>query len=265
MRNLTRLVCLSALAVGLLISGCGGSGDDANNEVLIVVGGAGLSLRLLSTDTFSLGPDLAITGLQASEVIEAIDVRPGNGVLYGFSNQGRLYTLDIDTGVATQVGVQFALTGAVADIDFNPTVDRLRIVTVDGENIRVDPDTGITVGTDTNLSYAVGDVNNGNAINLAGMAYTNSIAGSATTVLYGLDAIQNTLVSIPSPNSGQVTTIAATSSSIGGAVGMDISGQTSFAYALNNSNQVVRVNTATGLLIDQVTLPIAINDLAVLE
>lgn len=265
MRSFTRLFCLSALAVSLFVAGCGGAGDDAENEVLIVVGAAGDTLRLLSTDNYSLGPDLSITGLQVGEMIEAIDTRPNTSVLYGFSNQNRLYTLDTTTGVATQVGVQFTLTGLVADIDFNPTVDRLRIVTVDGENVRVDPDTGVIVGTDTNLAYAVGDTNFGDPINLAGMAYTNSIAGAATTVLYGLDAIQNTLVSLPSPNSGQVTTVANTSSSIGGSVGMDISGQTEFVYALNNSNEVIRVNTVTGQLIDQVTLPVGVNDIAVLE
>ncbi len=151
MRSFTRLFCLSALAVSLFIAGCGGSGDDAENEVLIVVGGSGVTLRLLSTDNYSLGPDLAITGLQVGEKIEAIDTRPNTSILYGYSDQNRLYTLDTNTGVATQVGAQLALTGLVADIDFNPTVDRLRIVTNNGENVRVDPDTGVIVGTDTNM------------------------------------------------------------------------------------------------------------------
>src|SRR5262249_25187482 len=46
----------------------------------------------------------AITGLQPSENILGIDFRPRTGVLYGFSSQSRLYTIDTTTAAATQVG-----------------------------------------------------------------------------------------------------------------------------------------------------------------
>ena len=52
----------------------------------------------------------AITGLMANETISGIDFRPSDntadnvnkvGLLYGVSNQSRLYVIDPETGVAT--------------------------------------------------------------------------------------------------------------------------------------------------------------------
>ncbi|QYK53636.1 MAG: DUF4394 domain-containing protein [Fimbriimonadaceae bacterium] len=264
MRKFTSLFLISALAVSAFISGCGGSSsDDGTNEVLIAVNDAGTSLHLLPTDSWSLGSALPVTGLQTGETIEAIDVRPADGVLYAFTNEYRLYTIDTDTGVATQVGVQLVMTGSVADIDFNPTVDRLRVVTSTGENVRLNPDTGLIAGTDTNLFYAIGDTNEGNSISIGGIAYTNNTASASTTVLYGLDADQDTLVNFPSPNNGAASTVASTAS-IGGSMGLDVSGNTEFVYALNSGTEVYRVNTVTGELISQVNLGVALNDIAVL-
>ena len=46
--------------------------------------------------------DVAISGLQPSEAVKGIDVRPLDGGLYAVGSSGRLYTLDTATGAATQ-------------------------------------------------------------------------------------------------------------------------------------------------------------------
>src|SRR5262245_50238595 len=75
---------------------------------------------------------VAITGTVegASEGLVSIDFRPNTGQLWGLSDKSRVYTVNTATGVVTQVGsAQFAPALAVplSGIDFNPTVDRIRL------------------------------------------------------------------------------------------------------------------------------------------
>jgi len=53
-------------------------------------------------------------------------------MLYGLGSTNRLYTIDLATGMARPIGNQPftpALEGVEFGFDFNPTVDRIRIVT----------------------------------------------------------------------------------------------------------------------------------------
>src|SRR5262245_29966300 len=62
------------------------------------------SNNLISFNQFSPNAIIkttAITGLQAGENILGIDFRPRTGVLYGFSSQSRLYTINTSTAAAT--------------------------------------------------------------------------------------------------------------------------------------------------------------------
>src|ERR1700731_3601117 len=72
-----------------------------------------------------------IGGLVSGDVIEGIDFRPSNGVLYALginhavgADTGRIYTIDISTAVATVVGAApFSTTltsGKAYGFDFNP-------------------------------------------------------------------------------------------------------------------------------------------------
>src|SRR5438045_2902203 len=88
---------------------------------------------LLRFDTAAPGTLLGITqisGLQPGESLLNIDFRPANGRLYGLGSTSRLYTVDPGSGVATQVGATgaFVLNGTAFGFDFNPTVDRIRVV-----------------------------------------------------------------------------------------------------------------------------------------
>src|SRR4051812_43255452 len=131
---------------------------------------------------------VAITGLQAGENLLAIDCRPATGQIYGLGSTSRLYTINPTTGVATQVGAAgaFTLNGTAFGFDFNPVVDRIRVVSDVDQNLRLNPDTGALAATDTPLAYAAGDPNAGQNPNVVGAAYTNNVAGAATTTLYDI-------------------------------------------------------------------------------
>ncbi len=177
-----------------------------------------------------------VTGLGAGETIVGCDVRPANGQLYviamNLANTGRLYTLNPATGVATFVAqLNVALTGGFFAMDFNPTVDRIRLISDFGQNLRVNP-VDATVTVDTPTSNPPGGPTNGLAPHLFACAYTNNYAGASQTALYGIDTSTDELVVINNPNSGVVTSVGPLGVDVGGTSGFDIapSGQ-NHAYA----------------------------------
>jgi hypothetical protein len=182
------------------------------------------------------GP-VAITGLQAGEGLVAIDFRPATGGLYALSNAGRLYALNTTTGVATQIGMgTVSLTGNFFGMDFNPVVDRIRVVSDADMNLRLNPNDGTLVGgvNDTALAYAMGDTNVGKNPNVVALGYSNNVAGAATTTLYAIDSLWDVLVTLgspggspTSPNTGQLFTVGPLGSPVNlditDAAGLDIS------------------------------------------
>jgi hypothetical protein len=173
-----------------------------------------------------------VTGLADGDRLLGIDVRPATGDLLGLGSSSTLYTIDPESGAATAIGAPFspAVAGAVVSFDFNPTVDRIRLVTDSGQNLRLNPDTG-QVGTnadtgaptvDANVAFGPADANAAVAPTLAGAGYTNSVDGAESTVLYVIDAAADVLAVQDPPNDGVLTTVGATGVALDGAVGFDI-------------------------------------------
>ena len=80
--------------------------------------------------------NVAISNLAPGERILGIDMRPANNLLYGLGSTSQLYTINQVTGAAIRIGVPFtpALDGNEFGFDFNPTVDRIRVVSDTGQN-----------------------------------------------------------------------------------------------------------------------------------
>ena len=144
----------------------------------------------------------SITGLQPNEFIQGIDFRPANGLLYALGSTNRLYTLNQNInspsfGAATPVGTgSFAppvLNGSAFGFDFNPVIDRIRVVSDTDRNYVLNPNDG-TATQVTNLFYGPGDPNAGTNPNVVGSAYTNNFAGTTSTQLYGIDSRLDILV-----------------------------------------------------------------------
>ena len=198
---------------------------------------------------------LGITGLQVGETLLGIDYRVAKDQLYGLGSSGRLYIINEDTAVASAVGVPFAvkLEGTQFGFDFNPTVDRIRVVSNTGQNLRLHPDTGAVVDnnpalegvqTDGKLMYAVGDVNFGKSPMTVGAAYSYNKADTKITTNFALDAAAGTLVTqgsregvMPavSPNTGQLFTIGSLGLAFNNA-SFDIQAVTDVAFAALNSD-----------------------------
>ncbi len=229
---------------------------------------------LLTFDSASPGAIIQsspISGLALDEDMIGIDSRPADGLLYGLTTDNNLYRLDAATGLATLVGTLLSpLAGASFGVDFNPTVDRIRLVGDTNDNYRIVPATGAVL-VDTSVSYQTGDPNFGADPSIAGAAYTNNFAGGGTTALYCIDATLDVLTIAPSPNSGLLQTIGLLGFNASSITGFDISQEGEAYAALDiaglgiSSLFTVNLDTGAATLIGPIGLGFAVIGLAGIE
>ncbi len=236
-------VLIGLVAGSFAISaGCGGGGGGGSNgggggNVASTgndsVFGISTSNQLVSFEPGSPGTlqsSRAISGLVAGENLVAIDARPGTGELYALGATSRVYVVDPATAVATEVGTgpfAPALAGTDFGLDFNPVVDRLRVVSDANQNLRLQPSTGVVVGIDTPLVFDAADPNTGIDPQIVASAFTNDFFGTTSTTLFAIDAGIDALVrqgspggTPVSPNSGKLFTV--------GLLGVDTSNEAGF-------------------------------------
>ena len=227
--------------------------------------------NLLTFDTALPGTirtAVGITGVDASQTLAGLDVRPANNALYalgynaaaatGVANS-QLYSINATTGVATPNSAAFRLelgTGAIG-FDFNPTVDRIRVVGANRNNYRLNPTFGATsplAATDGVVAYTSGTA----TPTIGAVAYTNSFAGSTSTALYNYDLSLNQLntqATANPPADGQLTFVGVSGISVNTtapAVDLDIYSTTT----CTNTAYLV-ANTGTGTNTSLYTLNLA--------
>jgi len=171
--------------------------------------------------------------------IVGIDVRPSDGLLYAVSQDGGIYTVDPKSGAATMKSKlsETLKSGVTVTVDFNPVADRMRIITSEGVNLRVNVDDGKAI-VDGALKYKDGDAQAGKVPNVIAGAYTNSSNPKpAATALYDIDAAGHLLTQAP-PNDGILNTV--------GMLGIKLEGPVAFnivAHGEDNAAWLVTGNT----------------------
>jgi hypothetical protein len=155
-----------------------------------------------------------------------IDVRPADGALYGLTGNGKIVTIDPKSGQATEKSTlsENLKAGVTVTVDFNPVADRLRVMSSDGTNLRVNVDDGKAV-VDGSLKFKDGDANAGKTPKVIAGAYTNSFKGTKATALYNIDAATGSLVSQAPPNDGVLNTIGSLGIPANGAMAFNIVAQ----------------------------------------
>ena len=124
-------VHVSARAGAIAVATLAGIATSAHAEDVF---GVTANQTLISFDSATPGvvnTGAAITGLMTNEQVRGIDFRPATGELYALGSFSNLYVLDTATGAATLVGAGSftpALNGSSFGFDFNPTIDRIRVV-----------------------------------------------------------------------------------------------------------------------------------------
>jgi hypothetical protein len=197
---------------------------------------------------------IKITNLQPGESIVGLDVRPVNGVLYGLGSSNHLYIIDSETGVATRIQPAFtpALSGTAFGFDFNPSADRIRVISNTGQNLRLHPVTGEVVATDGAITPA--------GVVLSACAYSNNAAGATSTELYAIDVTSDKLYKLATPNTGIATAVGSLGVDVDVINGFDIAGADK-GYALLTIGGVTKlysVNLSTGELTDKGVVPITL-------
>lgn len=180
-----------------------------------------------------------ITGLATGEQIISIDYRPATGQLYGLGSSSRIYFINEQSGLATATGTaSFSplLSGTNASINFNPVVDRIRLVTETGQNLRLHPETGVVAATD-------GAINGGTSPKIGAVAYSNSTAATTTTTLYDIDFQADKLYIQNPPNSGTLELVGDLTLDFQGVGDFDILADNSQALAVTNNASISTLYT----------------------
>lgn len=172
---------------------------------LVALTADGTLLRFASSDP-ATATSVAVTG--ASGTLLGLDRRPADGLVYAVADSSEVYRVDPATGDATLVSTLTAPFDGDqrSGVDFLPQADRLRLLSHDGQNVRVNVELGASA-VDAGLAYAAGDPNAGTKPAIAATAYTNNTKGVTTTVMYDIDARLDVLVRQEPPNAGTLTTI----------------------------------------------------------
>lgn len=276
---------LPALAASLLMAACAAPpvaepmGPPAKETLF----GVTESQRLVSFNggqPQKLLSNLPLTGLVSGEQVLGIDFRVARGQLFALGSSGRLYRIDTATAAATPVGGPLAvpLTGRHFGVDFNPTVDRLRVVSDTGLNLRLHPDTGAVVDADANaagvqtdgpLAYDATDRHAGRTPAVQAAGYTYNKDNEKITTNYAIDAAAGMLVRqgsiegtqpVVSPNTGRLFTVGPLNAGPIAQVQFDISDIGNVAYAAINApgsraTVLHRVDLKTGAATRIGTLP----------
>lgn len=196
----------------------------------------------------------AITGLVRGERIVGMDMRPLNGQLFILGRTNRMYTVNMSSGAATIVGTQpfsQSLNGTRFGFDFNPTVDRIRIVSNKGQNLRAHPVTG-------DIAVVDGGLNPGTP-SIDAAAYTMNFPGATTTTLYVLDYLSNIVYTQIPPNNGTLNFFSTLDADISESNGFDIGGASGNAmgvFTIGDNTFVCGVDLPSG----HVTATMPLND-----
>ena len=175
-----------------------------------------------------------ITGLPMGVSLKGIDFRPATGDLYALGSDKVVYRVNLSTAIAVAEGPAFesmatALNGDKIGFDFNPTVDKIRVTSDADDNIRLDPDPGSLLSTDTKLTPV--------DVTVVGSAYTNSsfaafVNRPAATMLFAYDTSgSRDRIWLQNPaNAGTLMNPLSLDLDLGSDVGFDIAGAENKGY-----------------------------------
>lgn len=245
-----------ALALAALLSACAALTPEpmgpAAKEMIYAVTDGNRLLQFNAGQPQQTLSSRALSGLMPGERLLGIDYRVARGQLYALGLSGQLYRIDTRTATASPVGTPQPLPrdGATEwGVDFNPTVDRIRVVNDAGFNLRLHPDTGAIVDGEANqpglqfdgrLAYDASDVNAGKTPAIVAAGYTYNKDNDKLTTNYALDGRLGILVHqgskegqqpVVSPNTGRLYTVGSLGIGPFQHATLDISDLSNTAYA----------------------------------
>jgi len=237
-RGIAAAAAVLAASTVIFLGNTGGAAAAAPVLPAFGLVGNGMTMSAFKTNTpGQLDWVSDITGFAGCDTrLVGVDIRPSNGVLYGVGNCGGIYTVPnapasdgmMYLAKVGQLGV--ALEGTSFGVDFNPAVDRLRIVSDTGQNLRHDV-TGNSTIKDMPLT-----LNGAPATAVTAAAYTNNDNNADTaTTLFDIDTF-NDQVAIQAPaNNGTLNPTGKLGVAAGSNAGADIFADLSNGKTVTNT------------------------------
>lgn len=268
---------LTALALSTLLAACATPTEPVGpkaKEEIVAISVRNELLRFNAGQPQQVRERRPLAGLRSGERILGLDYRVARGELFALGavgSSGQLYRIDVAAAKAVPVGGGVVLPAGAGEwgVDFNPTVDRLRVVNDRGANLRLHPDTGAQVDGDPStpglqpdgpLAWDAKDARAGQPLAIVGAGYTYDKTDDKVTTNYALDGAAGWLVHqgtkegvqpAVSPNSGRLWSVGALGTGAFQHATFDISDVGNMAYAgLRNDGEPAtrwyRVDLATG-------------------
>ena len=182
-----------------------------------------------------------ISGLVTDGAVVGIDYRPATGDFYALGDKGGVYTIGKGARATLKSRVNVPLQGTTFGVDFNPAVDRLRIVSDTGQNLRDNVDADNDTLTDATLTSPGPPP--ATFLGVAGAAYTNNDADPDTgTTLYDLDANADQVVIQSPANAGLIVPTGKLRVDAAPTVGFDI-------YSAVRNGSTVRIDAFAALTV----------------
>ena len=217
---MARIICGLAIATVLSIA----ARANAAHELMYAIE---LSTdNLISFYSDAPGTVLAsrsITGLQPAESVRGIDMG-SDGKLYALGSSSRLYTIDPNTGAATQVGSgQFStlLNGSTFGIDVGPT--GVRVTSDLGQALLINTGTGAATVQPSPV-YAAGDPHVGQTPRIDALAFNPATSGWVAG-----DSLANIFATF-APGTGDLNTIGPSGIDFARNNGLDFSAVSGILY-----------------------------------
>ncbi len=204
----------------------------------------------------TINSTVSITGLGTGQTVVQMSYQPSTGTLYCITNDGFLCTLVPTTGVATIYvppnGNSLPFTQQLGsgnntvrltnpEMCFDPVSGGVRVISSQ-YNLLVDLNTGTvgingTTGTNgTQVAFDGQDVNAKKTPQLAGIAYTNPVAGAGQTTLYALDVTTASLVRVGDNNTGDHGSVDGGDLRTIGVLNAGLNSNSGFAISPNNGD-----------------------------
>jgi hypothetical protein len=241
-RRCALLACGLALGTtagtGAASAQTGDAGSRLEPRMLYAITAQNALVRFDSRNPQRIRSRRSISGLDAGTTLKGIDFRPRTGDLYGVGSDNVVYRIEPNTAIAVAEGPAFTpgLNGRVFGFDINPFVDKIRVVSDAGQNLRLNPDEGT-------LLMADGNINPGTP-QIVGSAYINSGFSenlAPSTMLFAVDAASDQIFLQNPPNNGTLANARPLGVDVQADTGFDIAGDDNVGYLVTRSGRGSRL------------------------
>ena len=218
----------------------GDTGSWSEPRILHATTAQNALVRLNSRDPQRPRARRPISGLPGGVTLKGIDFRPRTGDPYGVGSDSLVHPIDPNTAIVVAEGPAFSTprNDQFFGVDFNPAVDKIRVVSDAGQNLRLKVDEGTLLSADGNINPGTPQI--------VGSAYLNSGFSpnvAPSTRLFAVDATSDQIFPQNPPNNGTLANGKSHGINVQIDTGFDIAGDDNVGYLVTRNGRGSRLYT----------------------